>query len=150
MVSKIMGNRIMAIDYGDKRVGIAMSDESCQIPFGHSVIDGQNKTTLLKTILNLIDEYEIKKIVLGLPRNMDGSYGFQSRKVIEFKDLLISKTSIPVELLDERLTTIQAIKISHQQGLKKEKRKKLTDIISAALILENYLNLTNNSKESEE
>lgn len=145
-----MGSRIMAIDFGEKRVGIAMSDELCQIPQGHSVIDGENKTALIDTILHLINEYEIKIIVVGLPRNMDGSYGFQSQKVIEFKDLLVSKTSIPIELLDERLTTVQAIKITHQQGLKRGKRKKLKDIISAALILESYLNLSNNSQRSEE
>ena len=139
----------MAIDFGDKRVGIAISDELCKIAQGHSVLDGEDQTTLIDRISQLIQKYDIKKIVLGLPRNMDGSYGFQSQKVLEFKELLSTKTEIPVELLDERLTTIQAIKITHQQGLKREKRKKLTDIISAALILENYINLMNNSVNSQ-
>ena len=143
-----MGKRIMAIDYGDKRVGIAISDELCRIPQGHSVIDGDDKEALLETISNLIQEHEIGKIVLGLPRNMNGTYGFQSQKVFEFRDLLSTKTGKPVELIDERLTSIQARRITHQQGLKREKRKKLTDVISAALILENYLNLLDNTHNS--
>ena len=62
----------MAIDFGDKRVGIAISDELCQIAQGHSVLDGEDQSVLINEILELIKDYEIKKIVLGLPRNMDG------------------------------------------------------------------------------
>jgi putative holliday junction resolvase len=149
MVPEVTGTRIMAIDYGEKRVGIAISDELCRIAQGHSVIDGENKDFLIDSISKLILEYGIKKIVIGLPRNMDGSYGFQSQKVLDFKDLLVAKISKPVELLDERLTTVQAKKISHQQGMKKGKRKNLMDIISAALILENYLSILDNSSNSE-
>jgi len=138
----------MAIDYGDKRVGIAISDELCSIAQGHSVIDAENENFLIESILKLIREYDIGRIVIGLPRNMDGSCGFQSQKVLKFKDSIAAQIEIPVELLDERLTTIQARKISIQQGVKKRKRKSLMDVISAALILENYLSIFENKNNS--
>jgi putative holliday junction resolvase len=148
MVSTLIKNtgRIMAIDYGDKRVGIAISDASCCIAQGHSVIDGENKTLLIDSIVKLVKENNISKIVVGLPRNMDGSYGFQSQKVMQFKELLALKTEIKIEFLDERLTTKEAIRITMEQGVKRKKRRELTNIISASLILENYLKMMDNTE----
>jgi putative holliday junction resolvase len=135
----------MAIDYGEKRVGIAISDQSCSIPQGHSVIDGENKDFLIDSLVKLIKENNIIIIVLGLRRNMDGSYGFQSQKVMQFKDMLSLKTDIQIEFLDERLTTKEAKRITMEQGIKRKKRRELTNIISASLILENYLKMMDKS-----
>ena len=134
--------RIMGLDYGSKTVGVAISDELLLTAQGKEIIRRNEENKLRRTLARieeLIQEYGVEKIVLGLPLNMDESVSERSQLCLEFKDKIERRTGIPVEMLDERLTTVAADEIMDEAGIKGKKRKEYVDMIAAQIILQDYL-----------
>ncbi len=134
--------RIMGLDYGSKTVGVAISDELLLTAQGKEIIRRNEENKLRKTLARieeLIQEYGVEKIVLGLPINMDETDSERSMLCLEFKDKLERRTGIPVEMLDERLTTVAADEIMDEAGIRGKKRKEYVDMIAAQIILQDYL-----------
>ncbi len=134
----------MSIDYGDKRVGIALSDPMHTIAYPFGVINQKNETYLINEIFKIIKEKEIEKIIIGLPLSMSGSYSEQTKKVILFKDildqeLLDKEINISIDTLDERLSSVSAKNIMIEQGIKTGHNKGKIDELSASIILQEYL-----------
>ena len=131
--------KIMAIDYGDAHTGIAISDYTETLA-GHSeVLHSRKQEEVLAGIRRLIAEHDVKLLVLGYPRNMDGSEGPRAEKCAAFGELLRQETGLEVILWDERRTTIDAHQILMSSGKNAKKRKKVVDAVAASLILEGYL-----------
>ena len=129
--------RILGIDHGDVRIGIAMSDETAFLASSICVIASTNAG--IDQIVALIAEHAVEKIVVGLPRNMDGSYGPATEKVRTFIKKLKTKTTVPVVEWDERLSTVSAHNAMREAGLDGKQRKGLVDKVAAQIILQNYL-----------
>jgi putative Holliday junction resolvase len=129
--------RILGIDHGDVRIGIAMSDETAFLASSLCVIDSTNAG--LDQIVALIVEHQVERIVVGLPRNMDGSYGPATEKVRKFIEKLKAKTDVPVSEWDERMSTVSAHNALREAGLDGRKRKGVVDKVAAQIILQNYL-----------
>ncbi len=131
--------RIMAIDYGDARTGIAVSDLTGLIAGETFVIAQRNAEALAQAIAAAAAEREVGTLVLGLPKNMDGTEGPRAEKARALKALLEAAGAPPVVLWDERRTTIDAHRILRENGKKEKKHKATVDAVAAALILEGYL-----------
>lgn len=131
--------RVLGIDFGDKRIGLAVSDKLNVTAQGISTYEVRNVKTNRKFFQELVSKYEIEEIVIGLPLRMDGSEGTQAEKTKEFARWLEKNLKLPVSFWDERLTTQQASKIIRQQKVKRKTKKSLTDQISAVIILSSYL-----------
>ena len=136
--------RIMAIDYGDKRVGVALSDPMHIISYPLCTINNYSKEILIDNILEILNEKDVNKIIIGLPLSMSGKYSNQTKKVICFKDLLIKELAIKnlnitINTLDERLSSVSAKNIMIKQGIKTGHNKSKIDELSAAIILQEYL-----------
>ena len=131
--------RIMGIDYGDARMGVAISDLLCSIVGTTYVVPSRNREKALEDLVRLAKENEVGQIVVGLPRNMDGSEGPRAALCREFADMLAKATGLPVELWDERRTTVEAHNILSQHNHHGKKRKNTVDAVAASLILEGYL-----------
>jgi putative Holliday junction resolvase len=138
--------RIMGLDYGSKTVGVALSDPLRLTAQGLEIIrrDRENKLRRsLARIQELVEEHDVSTIVLGLPRNMNGSIGERAVKSIEFSKLLEKRCGCPVVLWDERLTTVAADRTMMESGVRREDRKDYVDKIAAMLILQGYLDRLN-------
>ena len=131
--------KIMAIDYGDAHTGIAISDYTETLAGYSDVLHSRKQEEVLAGIRRLIAEHDVKLLVLGYPRNMDGSEGPRAEKCAAFGELLRQETGLEVILWDERRTTIDAHNILLQNGQNAKKRKKTVDAVAAALMLEGYL-----------
>lgn len=131
--------KIMGIDYGDARVGIALSDALGITAQAHSTIKNTKDETLFENIKKIAEENDVKKIVLGLPKNMDNSEGFRAQATYEFADKLREYINAEIVFWDERLTTVAAHSMLSKMDVRGKKRKGLVDTIAAALILENYM-----------
>ena len=134
--------RIMGLDYGSRTVGVAISDELMLTAQGKEIIRRKEENKLRKTLARieeLIQEYGVEKIVLGLPLNMDESVSERSKLCLEFKDKIERRCGIPVEMLDERLTTVEADAIMDELGITGGKRKEYVDMIAAQIILQDYI-----------
>jgi len=131
--------RIMGIDYGDARTGVAISDLLCSIVGTTYVVPSRNREKALEDLVRLAKENEVGQIVVGLPRNMDGTEGPRAALCREFADTLAQATGLPVELWDERRTTVEAHNILSQHNYHGKKRKNTVDAVAASLILEGYL-----------
>ena len=129
--------RILGIDHGDVRIGIALSDPTEFLASPLCVLDSTNAG--MARILELISEHQVEKIVVGLPRNMDGSYGSATEKVRNFIDKLKNKTDVPVFEWDERMSTVSAHNALREAGLDGKQRKGVVDKVAAQIILQNYL-----------
>ncbi len=130
--------RILALDIGDKRIGIALSDEMRLIAMPHSVYTRVGYGPDCKYILSLYNQHQCDLVVSGLPKNMDGSVGFQAEKVMAFTEKL-KEAGMPVEFQDERLSTVSAHDALIEGGMRREDRKGTVDKIAAAVILQQYL-----------
>ena len=136
--------RILAIDFGERRIGLAISDPLGITAQGLPTIDTRKTKDFLSFIQNLIKEKEVSRVVVGMPRNMDGSIGFKGEEVKKFIQKLIQKVSavsigkVEVITWDERLTTVESLRSMREMGTK-QKEKETVDRISATLILQNYL-----------
>ncbi len=134
--------RIMGLDYGSRTVGVAVTDAQNMSAQPLLTITRSREDKLRRTLAridSLISEYDIGTIVLGHPLNMDDTEGSRAKKTEEFRDLLIKRTSLPVILWDERLTTVEADEILAENGVKPENRKDTIDQVAAVLILESYM-----------
>ncbi|RKZ25714.1 Holliday junction resolvase RuvX [bacterium] len=127
--------RWIGVDYGEKRVGIAMTDELGKIPMPYKTVD---KKDAMKVLQELVREYEIEGIVVGYPVSMKGERGKSARKVEEFVGK-VKKLGVRVELWDERLTTVEAERIMRELGRKPSREKEKVDMVAASLILESFL-----------
>lgn len=131
--------RVMAIDYGDARTGIAMSDLLCSLVGSTTVIHSRNSEKTVAEIQKLVRENGVTEIVLGLPKNMDGTEGVRAELCREFGKTLEEATGLPVKMWDERRTTVEAHNILSQHNYHGKKRKNTVDAVAASLILEGYL-----------
>jgi putative Holliday junction resolvase len=131
--------RVLAVDYGDARTGIAMSDLLCSIVGSTTVIHSRNPEKTLDAICQLVKENGVGEIVMGLPRNMNGTEGPRAELCREFAARLEEKTGLKVALWDERRTTVEAHQILNDHNYHGKKRKNTVDAVAASLILEGYL-----------
>jgi putative holliday junction resolvase len=131
--------RILAIDHGSKRIGIAVSDELKMIAQPLEFIPAAPFPAFLERLNELINEKEVELILIGMPRNMDGSYGPAAQKVQDFVEALKGLVSVPVKLWDERLTSAQANRVLIQGNVRRDKRKEKVDAMAAAILLQSYL-----------
>ena len=135
--------RTLGLDYGSKTVGVAVTDPLGLTAQGVEIIRRQKENHLRKTyqrITELCEQYDVEKIVLGLPLNMDDTMGDRAEKTLEFKKELERRLSVPVFLIDERLTTVEAIEVMDEAGIKISEREKYVDMIAATIILKDYMN----------
>lgn len=143
--------RIMGLDFGSKTVGVAVSDALLVTAQGIEIIRRKEENKLRQTLARieeLIVEYEVEEIVLGLPKNMNATEGIRAELTMEFKEKLERRTGLSVHMWDERLTTVAADKTMMEAGIRREKRKDYVDMIAATLILQGYLDLrANQAKE---
>lgn len=132
--------KIMALDYGDARTGVAISDLLCSIVGSTAVIPSRNTEKAMADIVKLCRENSVGTIVVGLPRNMDGSEGPRAQLCREFAAKLAELTGLPIKMWDERRTTVEAHNILSEHNYHGKKRKNTVDAVAASLILESYLN----------
>ncbi|KAA9005395.1 Holliday junction resolvase RuvX [Paenibacillus spiritus] len=131
--------RKLGLDYGDRRIGVAVSDVFGWTAQGVNTIERRRDGSEMDVIRSLVKEYEISEIVVGLPKNMNGTVGPRGEICIEFADTLREMLNLPVHLWDERLTTVSAERILIEGDVSRKKRKGVVDKMAAALILQNYL-----------
>ncbi len=142
--------RVMGLDYGDKTVGVAVSDELLMTAQPLETISRERATKLRRTmarIEELIQEYDVEKLVLGLPKKMDNEEGARCQKTREFGEQLERRTGLEVLYQDERLTTVAADNVLEEGRVSKEDRKEYVDKLAASLILQGYLDGVRFSKE---
>lgn len=131
--------KIMSIDYGDARTGIAFCDKNEILASAYTTINESYQPKLVKKIVEIIEAEQPEKIVVGLPRNMDGSYGFRADRCRELAEALSSETDILIDFEDERLTTVIAHDILSENNVRGKKRKNTVDAVSAVVILQSYI-----------
>ena len=134
--------RIMGLDFGSRTVGVAISDPLLITAQGIEIIARQSENKLRRTLARieeLIEEYEVTEIVLGLPKNMNDTIGGQAQLSLDFREKLERRTGLSVTMWDERLTTVAADKAMAEAGIRREHRKEYVDKIAATLILQGYL-----------
>lgn len=131
--------KIMAIDYGDARTGIAISDATGLLAGFTTVIHSRKSEVVAEEIGKLIAAHRVEELVMGFPRNMDGTEGPRADLYRAFASVLEEQTGMEVHLWDERRTTIEAHQILHTSGKKMKNHKKMVDAVAATLILEGYL-----------
>ena len=131
--------RILAIDHGSKRIGIAVSDELKLIAQPLEYIPAEPFAEFLQRLKDLVRDKQVELILVGMPRNMDGSYGPAALKVQAFVAALKGALTIPIETQDERLTSAQANRVLIQGGVRRAKRKEKVDQMAAAILLQSYL-----------
>ncbi len=131
--------RILALDHGSKRIGVAVSDELKVIAQPLEFIPASSLPDVLARLRELIRQYDVESILLGMPRNMDGSYGSAASTVREFAALVGDAVAIPIRTWDERLTSVQANRFLTQANVRGRKRREKVDQTAAALLLQSYL-----------
>lgn len=144
--------RIMGLDFGSKTVGVAVSDSLLLTAQGLEIIRREKEDKLRQTLARieeLIVEYEVEEIVLGLPKNMNATEGERVELTAQFREKLERRTGLPVIMWDERLTTVAADKAMIEAGIRREKRKDYVDKIAASLILQGYLDCRSQKAEEE-
>ena len=142
--------RIMGLDYGSKTVGVAVSDALLLTAQAVETISRPQETKLRRTLARIEElcrEYEIEKIILGFPKNMNNTIGERALKSLEFKEKLEGRTGLPVVMWDERLTTAEAERTLMETGVRRENRKQYLDQMAAVLILQGYLDRISMNKE---
>lgn len=138
--------RILGLDLGDKRIGVAISDPLGLIAQGLDTVEVSDKSDILKKVCDIAEFYKAEKVIIGLPKNMDGSIGLQGEKALLFGEELKLAFNGEIAYYDERLTTRAANAVLLEDNLKRKDRKKKIDKVAAVLILQGYLDSTNNNK----
>ena len=133
--------RILALDHGTKRIGVAVSDETKTIALPLEYIPAEPFADFLERLKALLREKEVDLILIGQPRNMDGSYGPAAQKVDTFVAVLKSAITVPVKMWDERLTSTMANRVMIQANVRRDKRKENVDKMAAAILLQSYLDM---------
>lgn len=131
--------KIMAIDYGDAHTGIAVSDATMTLAGFSTVIDSRKADVVAAEIVRLIAEHGVTELVLGYPKNMDGTLGPRAEKCAAFGETLKELTGLPLTLWDERRSTVEAHNILFNNGKNAKQRKKTVDAVAASLMLEGYM-----------
>lgn len=131
--------RVMAVDYGDARTGVAISDPTGLLAGFTTVIQSHKSDFVAQEIAKLVQTHQVEELIMGFPRNMDGTEGPRAALYRAFAAQLEAVTGLPVTLWDERRTTIEAHAILHEGGKRMKQHKKNVDAVAAALILEGYL-----------
>ena len=142
--------RILGLDYGSKTVGVAVSDPLGLTAQGVETVWRKQENKLRQTLARieeLISEYQVERIVLGYPKNMNNTIGERAVKSLEFKEKLEKRTGLPVVMWDERLTTAEAERTLMETGVRRENRKQYLDQMAAVLILQGYLDRMNMNKD---
>ena len=142
--------RILGLDYGSKTVGVAVSDPLGFTAQGVEIIRRKSENKMRQTLARieeLIAQYQVEKIVLGLPKNMNNTLGDRAEKSLELKETLERRTGLPVVMWDERLTTVSANRVLMETGVRRENRKEHVDEIAAVFILPGYLDYLANKNE---
>jgi putative Holliday junction resolvase len=134
--------RILALDVGEKNIGLAISDELGYIAQGFASLRQESKDKSFRTIANITKEQSVKEIVVGMPINLDGSLGKKAKEVASFVAELKKKVNIPIKVWDERFSSLQAEKVMLEADMSRKKRKKNVDKLAAQLILQSYLDAT--------
>ena len=141
--------RVLGLDYGSKTVGVAISDPLGLTAQGVETIWRKQENKLRQTLARieaLISEYQVERIVLGYPKNMNNTIGERALKSLEFKEMLERRTSLPVVMWDERLTTVQANRTLMEAKVRRENRKQYLDELAAVFILQGYLDSLGNEQ----
>ena len=144
--------RLMGLDYGSKTVGVAVSDPLGLTAQGIETVWRKQENKLRQTLARLeelIEEYQVERIVLGYPKNMNNTIGERAVKSLEFKEKLEMRTGLPVVMRDERLTTAEAERTLMETGVRRENRKQYLDQMAAVLILQGYLDRMNMMSKDE-
>lgn len=139
--------RIMGLDFGSKTVGVAISDALLITAQGIEIIRRKEENKLRQTLARieeLIVQYEVEEIVLGMPKNMNATEGERVALTMDFKEKLERRTGLPVHMWDERLTTVAADRAMMEAGIRRENRKDYVDMIAATLILQGFLDRRRN------
>ena len=142
--------RILGLDYGSKTVGVAVSDPLGFTAQGVEIIRRKSENKMRQTLARieeLIAQYQVEEIVLGLPKNMNNTLGDRAEKSLELKETLERRTGLPVVRWDERLTTVSANRVLMETGVRRENRKEHVDEIAAVFILQGYLDYLANKNE---
>jgi putative Holliday junction resolvase len=134
--------RILALDHGTVRIGVALSDELKMIASPLEFIPAEPFADFLTRLKQLLQEKEVEQIIVGLPRNMDGSFGPAAEKVRDFITTLKTEVNLPIRTWDERLTSSQANRILIEGNVRRDKRKEKVDGMAAAILLQSYLDAT--------
>ena len=139
--------RVLSLDLGHKRIGLAVSDEDASIAFPAGHLDSRGRPADLKAVVELIEERQIGRVVIGLPRHMDGRLGTEAEAAKAFAEALRQASGLPVDLLDERWTSLEAERVLREQaprkkrGAKRKTKKGAVDSVAASIILSTYLDL---------
>lgn len=142
--------RILGLDYGSKTMGVAVSDPLGFTAQGVEIIRRKSENKMRQTLARieeLIAQYQVEEIVLGLPKNMNNTLGDRAEKSLELKETLERRTGLPVVMWDERLTTAEAERTLMETGVRRENRKQFLDQMAAVLILQGYLDRMNMNKD---
>ena len=142
--------RILGLDYGSKTVGVSVSDPLGFTAQGVEIIRRKSENKMRQTLARieeLIAQYQVEEIVLGLPKNMNNTLGDRAEKSLELKETLERRTGLPVVMWDERLTTVSANRVLMETGVRRENRKEHVDEIAAVFILQGYLDYLANKNE---
>ena len=131
--------KILSVDYGDVRTGIAISDVRGMLASPLCVIEQSYQPKLVDRIVQIVEENKIEKIVIGLPRNMDGSYGYSCDECRSLGDAIAEKIDVDIFYEDERLTTVMAHNVLSDNNVRGKKRKQTVDAVSAVMILQSFL-----------
>ena len=131
--------RSLALDIGDKWIGVALSDPHGILASPLTIIERQDMTADIAAIIDIATHKEVARIIVGLPRSMNGNIGAQAEKVQSFTEELARRTKVPVEFRDERLTSVSAQRLMHEASAGKMKKRAKDDAIAAAIILQSYL-----------
>lgn len=131
--------KIMSVDYGDMRTGVAFSDINETLASPYTVIKEAYQPKLIDRLCEIAEKEKAEKIVVGIPKNMDGSCGFRAEACREFGKKLEEKTGKPVDFMDERLTTVMAHNILSANNVRGKKRRDTVDAVSAVMILQSYI-----------
>jgi putative Holliday junction resolvase len=138
--------RILGLDMGQKTIGVAISDPLGFTAQGVTTIRREKKAKDIDELKAICKEYSVESIVVGLPKNMDGSMGFACDKIMEFAEIIKEEIGLKVEFWDERLTTVAATRAMLEADLSRSKRKKIVDKMAASYILQGYLDRIYNRK----
>lgn len=142
--------KIMAVDYGDTRTGLAVCDRTEFLASPIGVIQERNFYFTIQKVANAVKEYGVQMVVVGYPVNMNGTVGPRAEKCAQFAELLKTKVEVPVELWDERATTLEAQNYLTETGTYGKKRKEVIDEVAATIILESYMTYRHNMQKQAE
>ncbi len=131
--------KILAIDIGEKRIGVALSDGLQMLAHPLKTLEWRGIETLIRELNQLIAEEDVERLIVGVPYTMQGSHSQRTEQILQMIEALRTQISVPIETADERLTTVMAEKALHRVGKKPSKHRKIIDQIAAVFILQNYL-----------